>query len=50
MPKYYTTIKISKEVYRKIIKARGKLEQKTGERHSLEAVIEKALETLLVTT
>lgn len=50
MPKYYTTLRISKEVYRKVIKARGKLEQKTGEKHSLETVIEKALDTILVTT
>jgi hypothetical protein len=49
MAKYYTNIRISKEVYRKIIKARGKLEQKTGEKHSLEDVVEKALDTILLT-
>jgi hypothetical protein len=47
MPKYYTTLKVSKEFHKKLIKARGKLELKTGEYHSLERVLDVALNLLL---
>jgi hypothetical protein len=47
MTKYYTTIKISVETHKRIIKARGVLEYKTGEFHSIEKVVNKALDALL---
>lgn len=47
MPKYYTTLRISRELYRKLIRARGKLEIRAGEKHTLENVLDKALNDLL---
>lgn len=47
MPKHYRSLKVEVEIYRKIIKARGKLEYKTGERCTIDNVLEKALDGLL---
>jgi hypothetical protein len=47
MAKSYTTLRIRVETHQKLVKARGKLEYRTGEKHSLEKTIEKALDSLL---
>jgi hypothetical protein len=47
MAKKYTSLRIDEETYKKIIRARGKLETKTGERHSLEKTVNVALDVLL---
>jgi hypothetical protein len=47
MPKYYTTMRIPRELHKKIVRARAKLEQKTGERHSLVKTMEQAIDYIL---
>jgi len=47
MPKYYTTIRVTVQLHRKIIRARGKLEIRMGEKHTIENVLEKAIDGLL---
>lgn len=49
MPKIYTSIKVTKELRKKIIRARGKLEQKTGERYTIASVIERGIDNILST-
>jgi hypothetical protein len=49
MPKKYKSLKITEETHKKIIRARGKLENKTGEKHSLEKTVNVALDILLHT-
>jgi len=50
MPTYYTTLRINVETKKKIVKARAKLESKTGEIHSLENTVLIAVEALLKQT
>lgn len=50
MPTYYTSLRIKVETHKKIVKARAKLESKTGEIHSLEKTVIIAVESLLKQT
>jgi hypothetical protein len=47
MPKYYHPVKLAEPVFKKLVKARGKLDYKTSETHSLEKTVEIALDLLL---
>lgn len=47
MAKYYTTIRVTVELHKKIIKAKGRLEMLTGENQSIEKTLDKALNGLL---
>ena len=47
MPKYYTTLRVTTETYKKAVKAKGVLESKTGEIHSLAKTVDIALTKLL---
>ena len=49
MPKKYTTLRVTEETYIKLVKARGKLELKTGESRSLEKTLNEVLDIFLHT-
>jgi hypothetical protein len=47
MTKYYTSVRVTVELHRKIIRAKGRFEANTGDFYSMEKVLNKALDALL---